>query len=69
MPSDYEGTRGFGGNQYTQAMTLSDSDSGDAYSRRLLSAAANQFVVGSMLFDYRDEPLTGRGHSNGTGDA
>jgi len=61
VPSDYGGTRGFGWNSYTKAMTLSDSDSGDAYNKKLTSFAANPYVVGAMLFDYYDEPLTGRG--------
>jgi len=67
VPSDYAGARGFGWNQYTQAMTLSDSASGDAYALELASAAANKYVVGAMLFDYLDEPLTGRGDSAGMG--
>ncbi|HYL78505.1 MAG TPA: IPT/TIG domain-containing protein [Bryobacteraceae bacterium] len=67
VPSDYGGTRGFGWSQYTQLMTLSDSASGDAYGLKLGSLAANPFVVGAMLFDYYDEPLTGRGNSAGVG--
>jgi hypothetical protein len=46
-------------------MALSDSDAGDAYALKLASAAANKYVVGAMLFDYYDEPLTGRGGSTG----
>jgi uncharacterized protein (TIGR03437 family) len=67
VPSDYGGTRGFGWSQYTQSMTLSDSASGDAYSQKLVSLAASPYVVGAMLFDYYDEPLTGRGNSDGVG--
>jgi len=67
VPSDYGGTRGFGWSQYTNAMTLSDSVSGDAYAQELASIAANPYVVGAMLFDYYDEPLTGRGNSAGVG--
>ena len=66
VPVDYGGTRGFGWNQYTKGMTLSDSAAGDAYALKLASAAANKYVVGAMLFDYYDEPLTGRGGSTGT---
>jgi glutamine synthetase type III len=47
---------------------LSDSDSGDAYALKLNSLAANKHVVGAMLFDYYDEPLTGRGGSGKPGD-
>lgn len=65
VPSDYGGTRGFGWNQYTGAMTLSDSASGDEYTQRISSAVASPYVVGAMLFDYLDEPLTGRGDSTG----
>jgi len=67
VPSDYEGARGFGWDQYTRLMTLSDSDSGDAYIKRMRSLAVNKYVVGSMIFDYQDEPLTGRGNTDGTG--
>jgi uncharacterized protein (TIGR03437 family) len=67
VPSDYGGTRGFGWSQYAQLMTLSDSASGDAYTQKLASLAANNYVVGAMLFDYFDEPLTGRGNSAGVG--
>ncbi len=67
VPSDYGGARGFGWGQYTQSMTLSDSASGDAYSQGLQSVASNPYVVGAMLFDYADEPLTGRGNSAGVG--
>jgi uncharacterized protein (TIGR03437 family) len=67
VPSDYAGARGFGWSPYTPAMTLSDSASGDAYAQELASAAANRYVVGAMLFDYLDEPLTGRGNSAGIG--
>src|SRR5579872_1251920 len=67
VPSDYGGTRGFGWSQYTPAITLSDSASGDAYTQRLASMAANPYMVGAMLFDYFDEPLTGRGNSAGVG--
>jgi hypothetical protein len=63
--SDYGGTRGFGWNQYTDAMTLSDSASGDAYAAKLASLAESKYVVGAMLFDYYDEPLTGRGPGSG----
>ena len=67
VPSDYGGVRGFGWSQYPSSMTLSDSASGDAYSQKLMSLAANPYVVGAMLFDYYDEPLTGRGNSAGVG--
>ena len=67
VPSDYGGARGFGWNQYTPSMTLSDFAAGDAYAQKLASLAANSYVVGAMLFDYFDEPLTGRGNSAGVG--
>jgi uncharacterized protein (TIGR03437 family) len=68
-PSDYGGTRGFGWSNYTQALTLSDSASGDAYIQRLQSATANPYVVGAMWFAYRDEPISGRGGTGNTGNA
>jgi len=64
-PSDYGGTRGFGWSHYT--LTLSDAASGEAYAQRVQSASANRYMVGFMLFDYYDEPLTGRGDSTGMG--
>jgi uncharacterized protein (TIGR03437 family) len=67
VPSDFGGARGFGWNQYAPLMTLSDSASGDAYAQRLADIAANPYVVGAMLFDYYDEPITGRGNSAGVG--
>ena len=68
VPTDYAGSRGFGWSQYTKAMTMSDSDSGDSYGEKLASLAASPYVVGAMVFDYYDEPLTGRGGSLKHGD-
>jgi uncharacterized protein (TIGR03437 family) len=66
VPSDYGGTRGFGWNSYHNIVTLSDAASGAAYAAQLASLAADPHVVGAMLFDYVDEPLTGRGNNDGT---
>jgi hypothetical protein len=47
-------------------MTLSDSASGNAYAVRLQSLAANPYMVGAMIFQYNDQPLTGNGSGPGT---
>jgi len=65
FPSDYGGMRGFGWVNYTQSTTLSDFDSGDQYAQKLLSMAANPFFVGAEWFEYRDEPASGRGNTDG----
>ena len=59
FPSFYNGERGFG--LFDQAWTQSDADSGAGYSRYIHEAATNPFCVGALWFQYRDEPITGRG--------
>ena len=58
--SDYAGARGFGW-LADRVMALSDSAAGDAYTQLLASFAANPYMVGSMIFQYGDGPLTGTG--------
>jgi len=64
FPSWYAGARGFG--RYS-TYTNNDAESGQHYSTLLSSAAKSPQCVGTMWFQYRDEPLTGRGPSTGTG--
>jgi hypothetical protein len=67
-PSAYGGTRGFGWSGYiTPDITLTESASGDAYTRFLQSVSAYPYVVGAEWFQYRDEPVSGRGNTNGIG--
>jgi len=63
--ADYGGTRGFGWLP-ARVMALSDSASGDAYTQLLASFAANPYMVGSMIFQYGDGPLTGTGAASGS---
>ena len=70
FPSAYGGLRGFGWTGYiTAEITLTDSASGDAYTQWLKNASAYPYVVGVEWFDYRDEPVSGRGNTNGVGNA
>ncbi|NUQ00649.1 MAG: glycosyl hydrolase, partial [Armatimonadetes bacterium] len=62
FPSFYEGRRGFG--RYgTWAET--DAESGERYAAWLRDAARHPRCVGVMWFEYRDQPLTGRGPGRG----
>lgn len=68
FPSAYGGLRGFGWSGYiTPEITLTDSASGDAYTQWLQNTSAHPYVVGVEWFDYRDEPISGRGNTNGVG--
>lgn len=64
-PSWYGGKRGYGifG---TATATLSDAESGRRYADWLSAAARNPYCVGVHWFQYRDQPVTGRG-TTGTG--
>jgi len=63
FPSTYGGLRGFGSQKYPGPLT--DSASGDLYTQWLHDASANPNVVGVEWFEYRDEPISGRGNNNG----
>jgi hypothetical protein len=58
FPAWYGGERGFG--RYS-IFTETDADSGDRYSKLLDDASRCPQCVGTMWFQYRDEPITGRG--------
>jgi hypothetical protein len=58
FPSWYGGARGFG--RYG-VYTESDAESGERYATLLGAAAKCTQCVGTMWFQYRDEPITGRG--------
>jgi uncharacterized protein (TIGR03437 family) len=66
-PSAYGGWRGFGSEKYAGVITLTDSASGDLYTQWLHDTSANPDVVGVEWFDYRDEPVSGRGNNDGAG--
>lgn len=58
FPSWYEGARGMG--RYG-CYTNSDAESGQRYAGLLAAATACPQCVGTMWFQYRDEPISGRG--------
>jgi hypothetical protein len=45
----------------TALATASDAESGTYYARWLAEAARNPYCIGVHWFQYRDQPLTGRG--------
>ena len=57
-PPDYAGERGFG--RYHNSVTT-DAQSGEHYARWLDAAARHPRCVGVFYFQYRDQPITGRG--------
>ena len=44
----------------------SDSESGDRYAQWISDSSAHPNVVGASWFEYRDEPITGRGPGSGS---
>lgn len=63
FPPTYRGTRGFG---VYPTHVADEVESGDAYARWIRAAAADPYCVGGIWFQYRDQPLTGRGPGKGT---
>ncbi|HEY1684879.1 MAG TPA: hypothetical protein VGG19_08955, partial [Tepidisphaeraceae bacterium] len=61
FPPTYDGQRGFG-NYGTHVST--DAQAGAKYAQWLHDAASDPHCVGVFYFQYRDEPLTGRGPGN-----
>lgn len=62
LPPQYGGERGFGRYQVASA---DDADAGSGYQRWAAEGAKNPYCVGVCWFQYRDEPLTGRGPGHG----
>ncbi len=62
FPAWYDGLRGFG--RYGVYAT-DDADSGRLYEKWTADAALNPYCVGICWFEYRNEPLTGRGPGHG----
>jgi hypothetical protein len=56
--------RGF--RAYPWASARDDSSAGDAYQAWLTDARRNPYCVGVSWFQYRDEPVSGRGPGQGT---
>jgi hypothetical protein len=63
FPPTYDLTRGFG--VYAAAYARDDAAAGEAYARWINDAAGEPTTTGVMWFQYRDEPLTGRGPGQG----
>jgi hypothetical protein len=59
FPPTYDLVRGFG--VYTTANATDDATAGEAYQSWVLDAASERNTVGVMWFQYRDEPVAGRG--------
>ena len=59
FPPTYNLARGFG--VYGTANATDDTTAGEAYQRWVLDAASERTTVGVMWFQYRDEPVSGRG--------
>lgn len=63
FPAHYNLMRGY--HQYPVASTVDDAESGDAYMRWIADAARHPYAVGVGWFQYRDEPVSGRGPGQG----
>ncbi len=63
-PAWYGGARGFG--RYG-VFTETEKQSGEKYAALVDSASRCPVCIGALWFQYRDEPLTGRGPGSGTG--
>ena len=64
FPAAYQGLRGFG--SFQAVATSSDSESGDRYAQWLQDSSAYPYCVGVSWFEYRDEPVSGRGATSGS---
>jgi hypothetical protein len=62
FPPFYGGRRGYG---VYSVWTEDEAAAGEAYRRWLRAAARHPFCVGVAWFQYRDQPLTGRGPGRG----
>jgi hypothetical protein len=65
FPPAYGLARGFG--LYSNANSTTDAAAGEAYAAIVLEAARHPQFIGAMWFQYRDQPLTGRGPGSGEG--
>ena len=65
FPPHYNLLRGF--RQYAAASAVDDAAAGQAYKQWVMDAARHPYVVGVAWFQYRDEPVSGRGPGVGPG--
>lgn len=63
FPPTYNGQRGFG--VYPAVSTADDAAAGQHYQQWMHDATRNPYCVGGLWFEYRDEPITGRGPGMG----
>jgi hypothetical protein len=63
FPAWYGGGRGFG--RYEGSFVETDRDSGLKYAEWIAAASRDPSCVGALWFEYRDEPITGRGPGSG----
>jgi len=63
FPPWYDGWRGFG--RYP-VYSAGDADAAEAYARAVNAAALDPYCVGLNWFEYKDQPLTGRGPGHGS---
>jgi hypothetical protein len=63
FPSFYNGARGF--RPFQSVATSSDAGSGDKYAQWLADTSAYRYCIGVSWFEYRDEPVSGRGATLG----
>jgi hypothetical protein len=64
FPSWYRGERGMG---VFGAFPPDDATAGEYYANWVRDAARNPYVIGGQWFQYRDQPITGRGSSESIG--
>ncbi len=62
FPAYYQGKRGYG---RFKSASEDDADMGRKYARWIEAAATNRRCVGGVWFQYRDQPITGRGPMHG----
>lgn len=62
FPPSYDGERGFG---RLPISPKNDAEAGEQYSRWVQAAAKDPHCVGLMWYQYRDQPITGRGPGKG----
>lgn len=58
FPSYWDGQRGFG---RFRTATADEAESGQRYAEWVRAAAGNRWCIGVSVFQYRDQPVTGRG--------
>lgn len=63
FPAWYGGQRGFG--RFGPCFVETDADSGTHYAQWIKDASLDPKCVGALYFQYRDEPITGRGPGSG----